>query len=367
MHYYVAVIFLFLILHLVILPKICKNVVYSVYFEPDYKRPVEEIINNYHILDIKNDLPDANIAVLVITSKRETSYLNRTLLSLFKEISRSEEKHPTFICSADPDHGELNELFVPASVKVLQPCLNSACHKFEVKEREKKYVRDFVACHRDMLEELKNDVKYVLCLEDDVALMDNFFPTLSSILSFRGSRLITNPWLDIKLYVMPRMKGFAFDIMPLVELLAMSCLLVFFLDSAIGSLPFIENPRKSFSKFLFMFILCICTVLAISRQGITHWRRIHPQFYAWRPVPNFGTPAVLYNRLYLEEALKHLEANKDALDISISRFRRKNKLAGFLLEPNLVRHLGIKSSLGGHHQKRRDNGDIREFLVNHSI
>ena len=74
---------------------------------------------------------------------------------------------------------------------------------------------------------------------------------------------------------------------------------------------------------------------------------------------------------------------KTALDEKISEIRRNTSMSGFLLEPNLVRHIGYRSSLGEEHQKvtgvlnnwkyltfhkqGRDNGDLREFLVNYPI
>ena len=42
---------------------------------------------------------------------------------------------------------------------------------------------------------------------------------------------------------------------------------------------------------------------------------------------------------------------KTALDERISEIRLNTNMSGFLLEPNLVRHIGYRSSLGEEHQK----------------
>ena len=39
------------------------------------------------------------------------------------------------------------------------------------------------------------------------------------------------------------------------------------------------------------------------------------------------------------------------LDLKISELRRTSNMSGFLLEPNLVQHIGYSSSLGEEHQK----------------
>ena len=55
------------------------------------------------------------------------------------------------------------------------------------------------------------------------------------------------------------------------------------------------------------------------------------------------------------------------MDAEMSKQRKLLGLKGFLLEPNLVRHFGRKSSLGLEHEHDRDKGDVREYLVNYCI
>ena len=99
------------------------------------------------------------------------------------------------------------------------------------------------------------------------------------------------------------------------------------------------------------------------------WRRVHPQLYSWQPAPSIGTVATLYNRTNLRTVVSQLRSSPQigSLDLDISKYRGQSGLAGYLLEPNLVRHVGRQSSMGGSHQRDRDNGDVREFLVDYSI
>ena len=57
------------------------------------------------------------------------------------------------------------------------------------------------------------------------------------------------------------------------------------------------------------------------------------------------------------------------LDLAMSAFRKDNRLKGFWIEPNLVQHLGMKTSMddNGEHVNSRDDGDVREYLANFPI
>ena len=102
---------------------------------------------------------------------------------------------------------------------------------------------------------------------------------------------------------------------------------------------------------------------------MVQWRRAHPHLYSWRPAPNMGTVATLFNRTNLRTVVSRLRGSGShgSLDLDLSKYREESGLVGHLLEPNLVRHIGRQSSLGTGHQAGRDNGDVREFLVNYCI
>ena len=86
-------------------------------------------------------------------------------------------------------------------------------------------------------------------------------------------------------------------------------------------------------------------------------------------MPNIGTVATVYNRTNLRTVVSRMRGSGSpgSLDLDLSKYRQERELAGYLLEPNLVRHIGRLSSLGTPHQAGRDSGDVREFLVNYSI
>ena len=61
-------------------------------------------------------------------------------------------------------------------------------------------------------------VDLILWFEDDVVLMDKFFPSLTSILTHHTARLARQPWLDIKLYLIPALRGGSGLIIPQPQL-----------------------------------------------------------------------------------------------------------------------------------------------------
>ena len=106
------------------------------------------------------------------------------------------------------------------------------------------------------------------------------------------------------------------------------------------------------------------------RQHVVQWRRVHPQLYSWTEAPSIGLQAVLFNSSSLGivvESLKRATQFNAHMDIEISKHRAALGFQGFLLEPNLVRHVGRMSSLGLDHQTDRDRGDHREYLVDFCI
>ena len=66
---------------------------------------------------------------------------------------------------------------------------------------------DFLLCHEKLEKMMGDEVDLLLWLEDDVILMEDFFPSLTSILSQHRARLDRAPWLDIKLYLKPGLRG----------------------------------------------------------------------------------------------------------------------------------------------------------------
>ena len=68
------------------------------------------------------------------------------------------------------------------------------------------------------------------------------------------------------------------------------------------------------------------------------------------------------------DAVQHLDDVK-TLDEALSKYRSMRGWQGHWIEPNLVQHIGFRSSLGAGqlHAAARDRGDVREYHADYAI
>ena len=233
----------------------------------------------------------------------------------------------------------------------------------------RKAKRDFVFCADRVDEMLPNDVEHILILEDDALVMQGIFSTLSSWMTFHQERLQAEPWLDIKLYLNPRLRGWAWNRLPLVELLSTTSLLSILLHVILTGLQK-TGTHKAWASLFILWLAILAALLLLGRQHWVQWRRLHPQLYLRREAPSAGTPAVLYPRHRLAGAARYMGARLDTttpFDLTLGQYRRSQGLIGHLLEPNLVRHIGVSSAFDVAHQLDRDGGDNREFWAEYPV
>ena len=133
-----------------------------------------------------------------------------------------------------------------------------------------------------------DDVELLLWLEDDVVLMENFFPSLTSILSHHRARLDRAPWLDIKLYLIPGLRGesgfvssslsryslifsvtgYAWDPQPLLELMSSTGLITLILHQTFNRIFTVDRRRTWLARLTVLFILVLLTLQSISRYDL---------------------------------------------------------------------------------------------------
>ena len=79
----------FLSLHFILLPYLCSNIAYSIYFKK--VNQVDEQVEYDFDEDIEYRTENNDMAIIVQTSSRDTSYRNRTLISLYTELLKSDK------------------------------------------------------------------------------------------------------------------------------------------------------------------------------------------------------------------------------------------------------------------------------------
>jgi hypothetical protein len=109
-------------------------------------------------------------------------------------------------------------------------------------------------------------------------------------------------------------------------------------------------------NYLFLWHLIGCFILiTVILAVINHtnifwaWRSLHPSFYALYPSPSCCLPAVLYFRPTYLEVIQYLKdihcSARYAIDHALDDLPQRTNLDTYLIEPNLVHHIGLFSRL----------------------
>ena len=175
-----------LLLHLLLLPLLCSHLPFSYYFQPPSSLPDEagQVLEaDYYLQGAGREWGQAGgrsrVAVVMLTAKRSGSpgYLTRSLASLLREVQGELEEPRLLICTGEElgEHGELEHLDL--QLTVLHISVNKTLVN-NFKSKEQKAKADFTVCSLKVEEMLPPEIEHILVLQDDILLMEGFFPTL---------------------------------------------------------------------------------------------------------------------------------------------------------------------------------------------
>ncbi|CAF1040060.1 unnamed protein product [Adineta ricciae] len=99
----------------------------------------------------------------------------------------------------------------------------------------------------------------------------------------------------------------------------------------------------------YFFLIIIILILIDHTNFAWSWRSLHPSLYAIYPAPSCCLPGVLYfGQTYTQvvDYLNQVECHrKYAIDTAFDDLPRRTNLRTYLVEPNLVHHIGLYSRL----------------------
>ena len=79
------------------------------------------------------------------------------------------------------------------------------------------------------------------------------------------------------------------------------------------------------------------------------WRRLSPRFYSVVPAPNCCTVAIVFPRRQIPgvvAALRVVNCRRGfAKDAALDEIKGRHETGAYLVEPNLVKHIGFYSTL----------------------
>lgn len=315
-------------------------------------------------------VPDIVVCIVSVSrdnQNHETGYLIQTAAVIDNIIKQDTYFKDTvlFVCNVDKNpHSHADATFLQRYIPVVQKLgVNGIFkrsfyfHDFNAKHQtysRGREIVDYVYC----LNVSKSfGSPYVLMLEDDVIPYRNILQVLSYTLKqhnmLHSSHSENNfdhvrHFSFLKLYYPERWQGYAFEPDRVIELVSIGLVGGGILLGVISLCAFKTNFHYCMKLFYFTFgaALTMLSVSIVGRQYIMDLRRISPQLFKFSPTPGCCTPAMFYSAHIVPELIEYLIIHSDRnKDLAINDFIQQNKIPGYILEPNLVRHIGMYTSL----------------------
>ena len=304
-----------------------------------------------------------DLTVAVVTVKRtggqhSIGYLTQVLTELDKIFKADVSfKKILFVCNtfAGPGrHEEAESLarYFPVETRFPSGSIEHAIG--DIFEKEK---RDYVYC---MQKALQYPTNHVLIIEDDEVPRRDLFDVLKHVLEdrvekrHRSGEMEIQDWAYVKLFYPDRWLGYRRDFLQLLELLSIGavggslCLLATLLLLPRHHLSRLRKKYKCFAQGAAYFIL---VALAIGRQNVHVVQRLSKYLYSVGPAPYCCSPAILFNAEAAIEVASHLAVTTCnsglSLDMAMSEFAHAQQFTTLLVQPNLVSHIGLISTLKG--------------------
>ncbi|CAF4406858.1 unnamed protein product, partial [Rotaria socialis] len=338
-----------------------------------------------------------HIVVSILYSKQDSDYREGKFYVgqiLYRLLKNHHSRFIITLCENNNTNDQISDGI--QLIRRLLPVfiVNSKSESLNVYEREK---QAYLQCILANFQSFPN-ANYLLLLQDDAEPnSDNFYNELLSLIDNR----IQQQWpLDgqrkqpafIKIYHPRWLIGYLHpSIYIIIQLFATSLFLTLFFfflfylyetmmqnkqniyqiqsqyysRSSISNYIFWSNLISNNGKllyFIFYFFLITFVLILLDHSNVSWtWRSLHPTFYAIYPAPSCCLPGVIHFRQTYTQVIEYLnsiECNKNyAIDTAFDDLPKRTNLQTYLVEPNLVHHIGLYSRL----RKIRDIGkDIEQ-------
>ena len=264
-----------------------------------------------------------------------------------------------FVCNVDGDAASYEEAKnLSAIVEVVNRFNKTYLPLFHVMEKEK---QDYVFC---INQSLKFNPKYSLIVEDDAIPREDFFSVVHHVIDNhlehrfrRGDFVKVNETvLYVKLYHPERLLGYL-NLEPdrLTELFGWGFVLGTLL--MVIYKKFIVPPKQAFSRseecavHMLFILYSMLLVICVGRPHIAELRRMFsPALYSFMSAPECCTPAMLFPATGAQLVIDHLNSvsclRDFGKDMALEKFRHsKEHFKTYMVQPNLVTHIGLYSSL----------------------
>ncbi|XP_029430764.1 transmembrane protein 246-like [Rhinatrema bivittatum] len=326
-----------------------------------------QYFDNLHLLNSSSTLmssvnadgpsPKPWLVITIVTVHRQPEYhyplqVMSRFHHLLAQCGDACHHHQLFICNVDQDpqnHRDAHVLakFFPTVVRYGEEegAPSEDTSSINLFEKEK---QDYAYCLSKTL--LTFDTEYVLMVEDDAVPEEEFFSVLHHLLLARFSEAPLGGALYFKLYHPERLQRYVNpEPMRILEWIGLGMFLGTLLSLAYTRA--VGYQSISWPIFLFFMLYSMALAELFGRHYLLELRRLAPALYNVVPATECCTPAMLYSSASATRTLGYLNEfhckpgfAKDTALYSI--LSEKGEWAS-VVEPNLVRHVGLHSSLRG--------------------
>uniref|UniRef100_A0A8C4QJ95 Transmembrane protein n=1 Tax=Eptatretus burgeri TaxID=7764 RepID=A0A8C4QJ95_EPTBU len=320
----------------------------SEYHEGGGPGPIVQDYEKHAPRPTKTEPPSVDLAIVVVTIGRLEGYLTRvvaTLHHLLTQCGSPCRRHHLAICNVDPKPQSHTEALDLAPLATVFSRLDDGMASVESEtasnmfEKEK---QDYTFCLRWAL---NLHPRNVAVLEDDAVPQGDFFPVLHHILTRRA----TQHTLYLKLYHPERLQGYLHpEPARYFEWLGLGLMGAYLLYAPLYALMHPNRHLKPLTFFLLVVMIMSAAEL-VGRHYLLELRRLSPHLYSLAPASECCTPGMVFSsaggKLVLELLLAETCQKGHAKDMALYVAARQTGQAALVIEPNLVSHIGERSSL----------------------
>ncbi|XP_078679397.1 GPI-N-acetylgalactosamine transferase PGAP4-like [Branchiostoma floridae x Branchiostoma belcheri] len=385
---------LYVITYVIALPLLCSDLPYSMYFRydvtpgrrtqldraieenqrriavaEDYLRkhgPHHRVFRRLNRMAQKRTQPHLVITVVTVARQphnglTEPRYLTQVVTRFVQLLEHEGDNIMFQVCNVHfPPETHHEAVFLSKYVPVVhRESDEEQPDEEDPFEREK---LDYTFCLEKSVE---LNPEHVLMVEDDALPTPDMLHVLRHKLQYRLKLRIrqgelvhsSDDWAFLKLYNIEKWQGYGNDMRSFLELTGVGLLggTAFLLASQRRGL----KTHRRFVIFVLGFAYVVLLCWTVGRQYFLQFRRLSSQLYTVTTGPFCCTPAVLYPGNMAAEIADFLKSGtcdeRYPLDFALSDFAIDKGLTRYKVEPNLVQHVGLVSSI------RSDVRDPMEF------
>lgn len=317
-------------------------------------------------VDMSVDAERYDLVIVVITTSREQNftaeerqmynlgYLTQTVARLLQIVDTDNtaafRQKKLLMCSVDTQPKRFTEAadlsdHVQIVSRYQRP--TAELHNVITDNLYEKEKDDYVYCLRAAS---RFSSPYYLVLEDDVLLDESAIESLYFVMSYVDLFSAVD-WLFLKLYYPEKWSGYSRSWRTVVELVGYSVLGGSLCAGVIRLMS--RSCRCRTMPVWFWFVVgAVYTAMvcvSIGRQYVESWRHYLASTHQLVAAPGCCTQATLYPASVISDLCAHLShVHSDqvfSVDIAVDGFAHIRGLKRYLIEPNVVKHIGLMSSL----------------------